>query len=339
MRKLKRVTIKEEFVALTGDPIKAIILNQFIYWSERVGDFDSFIAEEKTRAEQSGLAVKIDLLNGWIYKTAEELSEETMVKMSPSTILRHIKQLVERGWLDERNNPNHKWDRTKQYRVNLLKIHEDLIKIGYVLQDYKVDVPFFKMKNAFSKMKNGTSNLKNGSFKIKNRTIQNEKAIPEITTDNTIIHSSIHHSEEDHVRAKVMGKSVNAVDIVTINAGDNKSAETAIKSILVNAGFDGLPVEVEYMSKWVDVFPSEMIKYAVNKTVLNGIKSLPYVSGIFEDWLKKGIKTIEQAEKETRYDSILFKITERGNTRGREREIGLPDPQLFRDYQNQRGGG
>ena len=152
MRKLKRVTIKEEFVALTGDPIKAIILNQFIYWSERVHDFDSFISEEKTRSEQSGITVTMAPSNGWIYKTAEELSEETMVKMAPSTVLRYVKQLVEKGWLDERHNPNHRWDRTKQYRVNLLKIHEDLTEIGYALQDYKVEVPFFKMKKQYQRL-------------------------------------------------------------------------------------------------------------------------------------------------------------------------------------------
>jgi hypothetical protein len=50
MRKLKRVVIKEELVALTGDIIEAIILNQFLYWSERVEDFDKFIMEEKETA-------------------------------------------------------------------------------------------------------------------------------------------------------------------------------------------------------------------------------------------------------------------------------------------------
>lgn len=70
MRKLKRITIKEEFVALTGDTVKAILLNQFVYWSERVADFDAFIAEEKSRAEQSGINMAIEPANGWIYKTA-----------------------------------------------------------------------------------------------------------------------------------------------------------------------------------------------------------------------------------------------------------------------------
>lgn len=340
MRKLKRVTIKEEFVALTGDPIKAIILNQFIYWSERVADFDAFIAEEKTRAVQSGLTVTMAPSNGWIYKTAEELSEETMVKMAPSTVLRYVKQLVEKGWLDERHNPNYKWDRTKQYRVNLLKIHEDLMKIGYTLQDYKVEVPFFKIENAFFKMENGKSKMKDGSSKTENRTVQNGKAIPEITTDNKNNHSSIHHDEEDRAHAKeIKFIAVDSVNNVNNTVDKDFMENRLIYSILMDAGFKGLPVEVDYLSKWVDIFPPEMLKYAVNKSVLNDKRSLPYIAGIFEDWVKKGIKTIDQAERETRYDSILYKPPERGNMRGRKREIELPDPKVFKDYQKQNRSG
>ena len=44
-KKLKRVVIKEELFALTGDFKEAIILNQFIYWSERIRDFDKLDAD------------------------------------------------------------------------------------------------------------------------------------------------------------------------------------------------------------------------------------------------------------------------------------------------------
>lgn len=188
MQKLKRVVIKEELVALTGDFIKAVILNQFIYWSERVGDFDKFIQEEKVRAEQHGEELGISPTNGWIYKKAEELAEETMLGVSPATMGRHIKVLVEKGWLEQRQNPKYKWDQTKQYRVNLFKIQLDLLEIGYFLEGYKVDTKTlfehanFKMKNADFKMKIGDSKLKNHAFNLKNQTIENEKAIPEITT-------------------------------------------------------------------------------------------------------------------------------------------------------------
>lgn len=136
MEALKRIVIKEELVALTGDYRKAIILNQFLYWTERVKDFDKFIIEEKLRLEKDGEKNNYNLQNGWIYKTSEELSEETMLGLSKSNIRLHIKSLIESGWIDERVNPNFKWDKTMQYRVNTLKLQKDLCKLGYALEGY-----------------------------------------------------------------------------------------------------------------------------------------------------------------------------------------------------------
>ena len=45
MTKLKRVVIKQELVELTGDYRAALILNQFIYWTERMRDTDKYIRE------------------------------------------------------------------------------------------------------------------------------------------------------------------------------------------------------------------------------------------------------------------------------------------------------
>ena len=138
MKPLKRVVIKEELVELTGDFRPALILNQFIYWSERMYDADKYIMEEKERALKEDLIVNIDESKWWIYKTAEELSEEIMTGMSKSTVGRYIKQLVEKGYLIQRRNPKYKWDKTYQYRVNLYKIQLDLGKMGYVLEGYKL---------------------------------------------------------------------------------------------------------------------------------------------------------------------------------------------------------
>lgn len=146
MEKLKRVVIKEELVALTGDFKKAIVLNQMIYWSERVKDVDKYIEDEKRRstmamgASEKELAEQIqeiDLLtHGWIYKSAEELSEETMMGVSKSTMGRYLAELVDKGWLAKRKNPKWKGDNTFQYRVNLFKIIEDLHQLGYYLDGY-----------------------------------------------------------------------------------------------------------------------------------------------------------------------------------------------------------
>ncbi len=135
--KLKRSVIREEYIEITKSYGKngqvlynlpaAVLLNQFIYWSERVRDFDLYIKQENQRR----LDDQIEPLNGWMYKTAEELSKETMLGLSKSNILNHINKLIELGFIISRQNPRYNWDKTKQYRVDLNKITEALIENGY----------------------------------------------------------------------------------------------------------------------------------------------------------------------------------------------------------------
>jgi DNA-binding MarR family transcriptional regulator len=117
--------------------------------------------------------LNIDLTFGWIYKTAEELIEELMLNISAVTARRHLTKLVKAGYIDQRHNPKHKWDRTLQYRPNILTIQKDLEAMGYALDGYPL------------LMKNATFNLKVGSNNLKDRTSKNEGAIPETTTETT----------------------------------------------------------------------------------------------------------------------------------------------------------
>lgn len=219
MKPLKRVVLKEELVELTKDYKKAILLNQFIYWSERVSDFDKFIAEEKERCAKNDIENNQEFLNGWMYKSAEDLSEETMLGLSKSNMGAHIKSLVDNGWLSERNNPIFKWDRTKQYRVNIIKIQQDLFKLGYALEGYPLITDFTEHKevipssktehaenteendtenkneeteprssileHASSKTEHGDFKIEHGSSNLEHRNTRNETAIPEITTETT----------------------------------------------------------------------------------------------------------------------------------------------------------
>jgi len=138
--KIKKAVIREDLLSITGDFRKAILLNQFIYWSERVSDADKFIEKENEIARNNGEETR-ELFYGWIYKTAEELADEVMLGLSTSQIRRYINDLVDLGYLSKRNNPKYKWDRTLQYRVNLVNIAKDLKAKGYPLSDYKIDVP------------------------------------------------------------------------------------------------------------------------------------------------------------------------------------------------------
>lgn len=137
-RKLNRAVIKEELVALcAGDYKKAIVLNQLIYWSERVRDFDAFITEEnKNRLNQN--LQEISKLNGWIYKTAEQLSQETMMGIHKSNMRRLLEELIGMGFISKRRNDKVKWDKTFQYRVELGLIQANLEKMGFWLDGYGV---------------------------------------------------------------------------------------------------------------------------------------------------------------------------------------------------------
>ena len=86
----KRIAVvRNELVDLTGDHISAMILNQLLYWTQRVKDTDLMREED--------LYFKADhnthFRHGWIYKTAEELNEEIMIKSHKATVLRYLKSL------------------------------------------------------------------------------------------------------------------------------------------------------------------------------------------------------------------------------------------------------
>ena len=121
--------IRREFVHLTGNHFCAVILNQLLYWTLRVKDFDLLLEEERYFEPDCNVLPRC----GWIYKTAEELNEETMLGISHPTMRKYLIQLIDQGWIDERAHPTERWNRTTQYRVNVRKVQEDLSKRGLSL--------------------------------------------------------------------------------------------------------------------------------------------------------------------------------------------------------------
>ena len=140
MHKLKRVVLREELVEITGDALKALLLSQMLYWTERRRDFDTFIKEELDRDPKA----RMTLTGGWVYKTAQELSEELMGIASRRTISRRLSELVEDGFLDSRKNPDVGMDRTLQYRVDLHRLQNRLHEAGYALEGYPLLQSFLK---------------------------------------------------------------------------------------------------------------------------------------------------------------------------------------------------
>ena len=134
--KLKRIVIKEELFAITNDTIESIILGQFIYWQERVKDYDLFLKEEEKRCLDNNEPFNVNMSNGWIYKKSSDLINECMLSVSENTVRRYINNLEEKGFISSRKNPNIKWDKTLQYRVNIVYIVSKLKEIGYQDVDF-----------------------------------------------------------------------------------------------------------------------------------------------------------------------------------------------------------
>ena len=50
-RPLRRAVIKEELVVLTGDFMEALVLNQFLYWTQRSHDYELLLQEERIQSQ------------------------------------------------------------------------------------------------------------------------------------------------------------------------------------------------------------------------------------------------------------------------------------------------
>ncbi len=219
---LKRAVIKEDLVALTGDFKKAVLLNQLIYWSNKTKDSLKFIQEEKERAINKSDEIDIENSRGWIFKKTEEISSETMLGLSPSNISTHLKVLIENKWIDRRRNPCKGWDKTFQYRVNLVKIIRDLYNLGYRLKEREekinylydeltklVIVPISETETGNSEIENGISETEVLSYEENNSSLTDNKLI-EFDEIQSIINSKTesHVSKtENHISETEFGNS------------------------------------------------------------------------------------------------------------------------------------
>ena len=164
-RKLKRVVVREEYIALTGNYIRAILLHQLEYRQKCAFDVDRYLAEEGERLSQEGVEANLLPANGWFYKKAAEMAEETMLGLDETTIRRHIKYFIRRGWVNERRNPRKKWDRTMQYRLDLVKIKRELEALGYQLEEWVFRNPVSPMDSTSGNLQLRSCKLQDGSCK------------------------------------------------------------------------------------------------------------------------------------------------------------------------------
>jgi DNA-binding MarR family transcriptional regulator len=274
-RKLKRAVIKEELVALTGDWLSALILNQFLYWGERVKDFDQFILEERERDPET----KIELTHGWIYKTGKDLNDELMIDVAETTTRRRIQKLVEQGWIDERHNPERKWDRTLQYRPNIRRIQADLQKLGYTLDRYPLlsDAASILhgaecilhhaesiLHGAESNLHSAESNLHGAESNLHGAEsiLHHAGAIPEITTEITA------ETTEAEITAETTEAKTTASKQVAAAADQTDNFE-ARKQMLQNLGYDARTADTLAHTSSLETIAGWIAHIQRSKTIKN----------------------------------------------------------------------
>lgn len=173
-RRLKSCLVKEELFVLTGNALSARILHQMLYWTERIKDVDGLLEEEMERSRMmGGTVIDLPLANGWIYKKADELKREVLADESEATVRRRLQEIVKAGWLHERNNPDYRWDKTLQYRLNFIQLVKDLHQLGYRLDGYTYSDDLLNLHDDSTYLHDEDS------------TAHHAGAIPDITTETS----------------------------------------------------------------------------------------------------------------------------------------------------------
>lgn len=128
---------REDLVSVTGHYVEALILQRFMHWTGRRWDYDQFRYEELSREERE--VRESSGTSGWVQKTVDDLHGELVLRMSRRAIRRHLRSLVRKGYLNEREDPVHPWRHSIQYRVNLVNLQKALARRKYPLDESLFD--------------------------------------------------------------------------------------------------------------------------------------------------------------------------------------------------------
>lgn len=303
MQPLKRVVIKEELVALTGDITKSIVLNQLIYWSERVRDVSAYKKQENARRlAMMGYEFDFDkelltdLQYGWIYKSAQEMAYEIMMSGSRVMVSRIFKEFEKNGWVISRRNPKNKMDKTKQYRVDIVQIQKDLYELGYNLEGYPLYEPANKSEETDS---DNTINYENSSENVQQRNVQNEQS--NVHSEQSKVQNeqwSVPEEQSNVLREQAIPEITTKItsEIITETISDNTSSSSIPASDRVNKGdsvsktkkeTDKESEEDEFRNKIIDTciesdYAKEMWRLVRSKVELDSKTMYGVLSAILE---------------------------------------------------------
>ncbi|MUK88195.1 hypothetical protein GMD78_07285 [Ornithinibacillus sp. L9] len=290
MRKIKKAVIREDLVELTGSMEEAVILGQLIYWIDRMRDANLYKIEERERIDNDS-AYKGSFKHGWIYKKADELADEVMLGVSANTIRKYLSKIVEKGYVKRQNNPRYKWDKTLQYRVNLVKVILDLSNLGYPINDYKLLLRI-EENDASSKQTVSPNEEKDESK------FNDCAAISETTTETTPKINSETSSSNEWIEDEIDNYDTNQFELISntyLSLSKNKQLspndQKAIKAVV------GENWETHRVIGWIkDCFNNFKSKHK-----LDNIRSFRYVANFIFDQAYKNEQEVLENEQASGY--------------------------------------
>jgi len=116
------IVIRSSFISFcSGDHCAAALLNNFLYWHNWCVD--------RERHDNTAQAADPEHLSAepgyWFWKTGEDL-ESDLLGLFSGKIRSATALLIEKGYVETRNNPKDPFDRTKQFRLLTDRLRSDL---------------------------------------------------------------------------------------------------------------------------------------------------------------------------------------------------------------------
>lgn len=240
VEELQRVVIKEELMALIqtyygnkqGIHMRAAYLNNLIFWQGIQLKSDLKEKSKIQRAIQNKVSekkiqkMKESLRNGWFYKTSEDHQIELMGFCSASSITRMNKEFQEQGWAEIGKNPDpkKKWDKSTWYKLDLVKINEDLNKLGFHLEGFKFsqEEPGQTAPDSIFHGENSIFHDENSIFHGENSNFHDGRTIPEGSSEG-LSESISFEEEEEGARVLLSNHSLKLLNDLAVKVGFDKS--------------------------------------------------------------------------------------------------------------------
>jgi len=118
------VLIREDYLKICGDIPSATLLAIFEFWTNiRIGENEFKKQENEVRIKENKPLLEYE---EWIYKTYDNLINDSLKFLKRHEIVSGLKKLKELGFIETRSNPKYKWDRTIQYKLNTTNIQKSI---------------------------------------------------------------------------------------------------------------------------------------------------------------------------------------------------------------------